>query len=90
MSIMPDSRHLLTLQKNTIFVSVNEKSIVGNPINMNRKAAYWLEMCDYDLGTAQAMFDAGRIPWSLSILKPVILRIRIGLSTALPLNIAKV
>ena len=27
---------------------------------MNRKAAYWLEMCDYDLGTAQAMFDAGR------------------------------
>lgn len=27
---------------------------------MNRKAAYWLEMCDYDLDTAQAMFDAGR------------------------------
>lgn len=27
---------------------------------MNRKAAYWLEMCDYDLGTAQAMFDAGK------------------------------
>ena len=33
---------------------------MGNQINMNRKAAYWLEMCDYDLGTAQAMFDAGR------------------------------
>lgn len=27
---------------------------------MNGKATYWIEMCDYDLGTAQAMFDAGR------------------------------
>ncbi|MDE7101408.1 MAG: HEPN domain-containing protein [Bacteroidales bacterium] len=27
---------------------------------MNRKAAYWIEMCDYDLDTTQAMFDAGR------------------------------
>ena len=43
MSISPDSRHLLTLQKNTIFVSVNKKSIVGNQINKNRKKAYWLE-----------------------------------------------
>lgn len=50
-----------TLQKNTIFVPLKAKHVEGgNQINMNRKAAYWLEMCDYDLDTAQAMFDAGR------------------------------
>ncbi|MCM1170289.1 MAG: HEPN domain-containing protein [Bacteroides sp.] len=27
---------------------------------MNGKAAYWIEMCDYDLDTAQVMLEAGR------------------------------
>ena len=27
---------------------------------MDKKVAYWLEMCDYDWDTAQAMFEAKR------------------------------